>query len=162
LQALVISERIKTTESKAKALRSAADKLITWGKKDTLHYRRLAFSYLQDHNLVKKLFDDIAPRFKDITGGYTRVLAMGFRKGDAAKMSILELTKTDVTKKVREQKENISEDRIKEQETESKKVAVERKAKKISENVKKVFKRKPKEEKNIKGKIKAEKEPKKK
>jgi len=93
-RALIISERITTTTSKAKYLRTQADKLITWAKKDSVFYRRLAYRLLEDHKLVKKLFDTIGPRFKDVNGGYTRVLALGRRKGDSAPISLLELTKT--------------------------------------------------------------------
>ena len=95
LRSFVISERITTTESKAKAMRIWADKLITWAKEDSLHNRRLSYRLLEDHALVKRLFDDIGPRFKDINGGYTRVIDLGFRKGDGAKVSILELTKIE-------------------------------------------------------------------
>lgn len=99
LRALVVSEKIKTTESKAKALRSHMDKLITWGKSGSLHSKRLSYSLLGDHKLVKKLFDVIAPRFKDINGGYTRVINVGFRKGDGAKLSFIELTRRPEIKK---------------------------------------------------------------
>ena len=95
LRSLVISERITTTESKAKAMRSWADKLISWAKEDSLHNRRLSYKFLEDHKLVKRLFDEIGPRFKDINGGYTRIIDLGNRKGDGAKLSILELTKIE-------------------------------------------------------------------
>lgn len=95
LRALLINERIQTTESRAKALRSHADRLITLSKSDTLHSRRLAYSVLQDHSLVKRLFSDIGPRYKEVVGGYTRVLSVGLRKGDGAKVSLLELTKCE-------------------------------------------------------------------
>ncbi len=99
LRSVVIYERIQTTESKAKALRSWVDKLITWGKRDDLHSRRLAYRLLGDHHLVQRLFTDLAPRFKDVNGGYTRVIDVGYRKGDGAKMSILELTRLEPKKK---------------------------------------------------------------
>ena len=92
LRSLVIYERIKTTKSKAMAISSYMDKLITWAKKNTLHSRRLSYDILGNHKLVKKLFDEIGPRFKDINGGYTRVLNIGYRKGDGAFISIVELT----------------------------------------------------------------------
>jgi len=92
LRSLVIYERIKTTKSKAMAIRFYMDKLITWAKKNTLLSRRLSYDILGNHKLVKKLFDEIGPRFKDINGGYTRVLNIGYRKGDGAFISIVELT----------------------------------------------------------------------
>jgi large subunit ribosomal protein L17 len=92
LRAIVRYESIKTTESKAKGLRPWVDKLIEWGKDNTLHSRRLAYRLLNDHALVKKLFDDIAPRFSNTNGGYTRIIDLHVRKGDAAKIALLEFT----------------------------------------------------------------------
>jgi large subunit ribosomal protein L17 len=93
LRAVLISERIITTEAKAKALRPWLDKMITWAKQDTLHARRQAYRWLGDHQLVVKLFNVIGPRYKDINGGYCRVIDYKSRKGDAALLSIFELTK---------------------------------------------------------------------
>jgi len=93
LRALFTYERIKTTESKAKGIRPWVDRLITLAKNDTLHARRLAYKWLPDHLLVKRLFEQIAPRFKDTPGGYTRIIDIGYRAGDAAKISLMELTK---------------------------------------------------------------------
>ena len=90
--ALVKSSRITTTDQKAKELRRFADRMVTLGKKGDLAARRRAFSYLQSHQAVKKLFDEIAPRYKDRAGGYTRVVKFGFRRGDAAQLSIIEFT----------------------------------------------------------------------
>jgi large subunit ribosomal protein L17 len=89
--ALFRHERIETTEVKAKALRSYADKLITLGKKGDLAARRLAARDVQDHEVLRKLFAEIGPRFKDRQGGYTRVLKLGIRHGDAADMALIEL-----------------------------------------------------------------------
>ncbi len=91
LVSLLTHERIKTTLAKAKELRGLADRMITLGKKGTLHARRRAFAILRDESVVKKLFDDIAPRFKERAGGYTRVYRMGWRPGDAAPVSLVEL-----------------------------------------------------------------------
>lgn len=91
-------ERVKTTEAKAKELRSWADKVITWGKEGTLHARRKAFALLRDESIVKKLFDEIAPRMKDRPGGYTRIYKLGWRLGDAAPLSLVELVGTVVAK----------------------------------------------------------------
>ena len=90
--ALIKHEQITTTLHKAKDLRPIVEKLVTLGKKGGLHARRQAYSYLCDHQMVKYLFDEIAPRFKDMNGGYTRVLKFVKRKGDDAQLSILELT----------------------------------------------------------------------
>jgi large subunit ribosomal protein L17 len=90
--ALLKYEVIKTTDRKAKVASAEVDQLITLGKRNDLHARRQAYSYLCDHQMVKYLFDEIAPRFKDMNGGYTRVLKFIKRKGDDAQLSILELT----------------------------------------------------------------------
>lgn len=84
-------ERITTTKAKALEVRKAAEKLITRSKIDTVHNRRQAARYIQDETILAKLFTDIGPRMKDRAGGYTRVLKLGFRQGDAADMVILEL-----------------------------------------------------------------------
>ena len=89
---LINHERIKTTLTKAKELRSWADKIITLGKKGDLAARRRAFDFLRDRDAVKKLFDEIAPLFKDRQGGYTRMYRIGWRLGDAAPLSLIELT----------------------------------------------------------------------
>lgn len=87
---LVDHGRIKTTVAKAKEIRSLAERVITYGKKGTVHHRRMAFKVLQNRDLVKKLFDEIAPGYADREGGYTRVLKNGYRKGDCAPMAIIE------------------------------------------------------------------------
>jgi large subunit ribosomal protein L17 len=89
--ALLVNERIKTTEARAKEVRTLVDRIITWGKRGDVHARRLALAELGDQALVKKVFDDIAPRYEEREGGYTRILKLGPRKGDAAPMVILEL-----------------------------------------------------------------------
>jgi large subunit ribosomal protein L17 len=90
--ALLEHERIKTTDAKAKELRRFADRMVTLGKRGDLAARRLAFNFMQSRDAVKKLFDEIAPRFKERNGGYTRVVKFGFRRGDAAALSIIEFT----------------------------------------------------------------------
>jgi len=91
LVSLLQHERIKTTLAKGKELRSWADKIITLGKKGSLHARRQAFALLRDEGIVKKLFDEIAPKLKDREGGYTRIYKMGWRHGDGAPLSLVEL-----------------------------------------------------------------------
>ena len=84
-------ERITTTKSKALEVRKAAEKLITRAKVDSVHNRREAAKFIADEKVLNKLFTEIGPRMKDRNGGYTRVLKLGFRQGDAADMVILEL-----------------------------------------------------------------------
>lgn len=84
-------ERITTTKAKALEVRKAAEKLITRSKVDSVHNRRQAARYIQDDIVLAKLFNEIGPRMKDRAGGYTRILKLGFRQGDAADMVILEL-----------------------------------------------------------------------
>ena len=84
-------ERITTTKAKAKEVRKAAEKLITRGKVDTVHNRRIAAKFIADERILNKLFTELGPRMKDRKGGYTRILKMGFRQGDAADVVILEL-----------------------------------------------------------------------
>jgi large subunit ribosomal protein L17 len=90
--ALVKHERIKTTDAKAKELRRYADRMVTLGKRGDLAARRLAFAFMQSRDAVKRLFDEIAPRFRERNGGYTRVVKFGFRRGDAAFLSIVEFS----------------------------------------------------------------------
>ncbi len=86
-------ERIRTTETKAKEIRKLVEKLIGFGLENTVHSRRLAFKVLENRSLVKKLFDDLAPRFSDISGGYTRVTKLSRpRRGDSAPLAIVEFT----------------------------------------------------------------------
>lgn len=84
--------KIRTTDPKAKELRRFADRVVTLGKQGDLAARRRAFAFLQSHTAVKKLFDEIAPRFKERNGGYTRIIKWGHRRGDAAMLSIIEFT----------------------------------------------------------------------
>lgn len=88
---LITEEKITTTETRAKDIRKIADKMITLGKRGDLHARRQAASYLVDDASLSKLFSEIAERFKDRQGGYTRIVKLGYRKGDGAPMAIIEL-----------------------------------------------------------------------
>ena len=87
---LIEHQRIKTTLAKAKAVRPLAEKMVTLGKKGSLHARRTALSVLRQKDAVKKLFDDIAPRSANRDGGYTRIIKLGHRKSDAAPVAFLE------------------------------------------------------------------------
>ena len=88
---LIRHERITTTLAKAKETRVVAEKLITHGKKGTVHHRRLALAKMPDKVVVKKVFDDLAPKYEDRPGGYTRILKLGRRQGDGAVMAMIEL-----------------------------------------------------------------------
>ena len=89
--ALIRYGRIETTEQKAKELRSTAEKMITLGKRGDLAARRLALAYILDEAVVKSLFDDVAPKYQDRNGGYTRIIKSDQRRGDAAQMCYIEL-----------------------------------------------------------------------
>ena len=93
--ALLKHEQIKTTLPKAKELRPVVERMITLGKRGSLHSRRQALSFLQDEAIVRKLFDGLAERYEDREGGYTRVLKAGFRYGDSAPMAYIELVDRD-------------------------------------------------------------------
>ncbi|HLR09145.1 MAG TPA: 50S ribosomal protein L17 [Bacillota bacterium] len=94
---LIIHERIETTEAKAKELKSAVEKMITLAKRGDLHARRQAAAFLynkeanEDDSAIQKLFNEIAARYEDRQGGYTRVLKLGPRRGDGARMAVIEL-----------------------------------------------------------------------
>lgn len=98
ITALLREEKIRTTDPKAKELRRWADRVITLGKQGTLHARRQVLSIVQDKAVVRKLFDTIGPRFKDRPGGYTRIIKIGIRRGDAAQMSLIELMAPEAAK----------------------------------------------------------------
>ena len=93
--ALIKHEQITTTLPKAKELRPIVEKLVTLGKRGGLHARRQAIAQVRDAVMVKKLFEVLAPRYKERNGGYTRVLKAGFRYGDAAPMAIIEFVDRD-------------------------------------------------------------------
>jgi large subunit ribosomal protein L17 len=107
LVALLTHEQITTTLPKAKELRKLADKMVTLGKRGTLHARRQAASTLQDKDAVSKLFDSLAERYKEREGGYTRVLKAGNRYGDNAPMAVIELVDRDPDAKGAADKERV-------------------------------------------------------
>jgi large subunit ribosomal protein L17 len=112
LRSLVTSfiekERIRTTLTKAKETRPIAEKMITLAKTNSLHTRRQALQYIYKRDVVKKLFEDVAPRFTERPGGYTRIIKLGPRAGDGAEMAILELVGTEFKKKAKK-KESVKE-----------------------------------------------------
>jgi large subunit ribosomal protein L17 len=89
--ALLQHESVRTTDAKAKELKRWGDRMITLGKQGTLHARRRAASLVHGRSIVKKLFDELAPRYENRQGGYTRVVKLGVRAGDAAPVSVVEL-----------------------------------------------------------------------
>ncbi|MCL5124998.1 MAG: 50S ribosomal protein L17 [Deltaproteobacteria bacterium] len=105
---LLEHESIVTTDARAKAIRSLADKMITLGKRGDLHARRQALSVIRSKDVTHSLFSDIAPRYADRNGGYTRIIKKGFRPGDGAAVSIVEL----VDRKPKEATESSSKSNV--------------------------------------------------
>jgi large subunit ribosomal protein L17 len=116
--ALFLHESITTTNPKALELRRVADRLITLAKGGSLHATRMAFAYLRDKEVVKKLFTDVGARYTTTDGGYTRVVKIGRRKGDAAPMAIIELTQKREQEK--EEKKEKKQEKKKEKKQEKK------------------------------------------
>jgi large subunit ribosomal protein L17 len=102
-------ERIQTTATKAKALRPLAEKMISLGKRETLHARRQAAAFLQSPASVKKLFDTLSARFADRNGGYVRITHLGWRVGDGADMAMVELVGSELKEKKPEKKKGKKE-----------------------------------------------------
>lgn len=112
-KSLFIQQSIKTTKTKARAAQSLAEKLISLGKQGSLAAKRRAYKILRDHKLVRLLFNDIAPRFKERNSGFTRILNLGNRRGDNACLAILELTEI----KEKEKKKAAKEKEVRPEET---------------------------------------------
>jgi large subunit ribosomal protein L17 len=161
LVSLLQHERIKTTLAKGKELRSWTDNIISLGKQGTLHARRRAFALLRDEGIVKKLFDEIAPKFKDRQGGYTRIYRLGWRHGDGAPLSLVELVtyahpeekKKSTIKKAKEIIEKVTPKKKgkvekKEKEKEKGKEKKEKKVKKEEKEAPKEKKERPKKKKS--------------
>jgi large subunit ribosomal protein L17 len=149
LVSLLQHERIRTTLAKGKELRIWADKIITLAKKNTLHARRQAFARLRNETLVKKLFDEIAPKMKEREGGYTRIYKMGWRQGDGAPLSLVELisySPVEEKKKsaVEKAKEVLGKVTPKKKEKKTEKKEKEKKVKKEEKEAPKEKKEKPK------------------
>jgi len=96
---LIISGRVKTTDAKAKEVRPFIERMVTFARRGDLHARRVVLSRLRDANAVKKLFDEIGPRYVKRLGGYTRILKLGFRHGDNAPVSLIEFVTDEEQKK---------------------------------------------------------------
>jgi large subunit ribosomal protein L17 len=117
---LIVNERITTTILRAKATRRLAEKMITLGKRDTLHTRRQAAAFLQTPDATKKLFADLAPRFADRPGGYTRIIRRGWRIGDGAELAIIYFIGSDLKKKEKKSKREEAVEEPKEKEAAAK------------------------------------------
>jgi large subunit ribosomal protein L17 len=113
---LIEKERIQTTLRRAKAARPLAERLITLGKRDSLHSRRQAAAFLLTIGATKKLFSDLAPRFADRPGGYTRIVRSGWRIGDGAELAILEFIGSELKKKEKKSRKTAAEEEPKEKE----------------------------------------------
>jgi large subunit ribosomal protein L17 len=114
---LLRSERIETTEAKAKEIRSIVDRMISLGKRGDLHARRMAAAYILDREVVSHLFSEVAPRFSNKQGGYTRLIKTRVRHGDGAPLVIVELTemkKPDKTDKKAKKKTQEGEEKVEE------------------------------------------------
>jgi len=118
-------ERITTTKAKALEVRKAAEKLITRSKIDSVHNRRQAARFIQDEIVLTKLFTEIGPRMKDRMGGYTRVLKLGFRQGDAADMVILELVDYKLDNEKKDEKKDTKAKKAEAKKPETKKAKAE-------------------------------------
>jgi large subunit ribosomal protein L17 len=105
---IILQERVNTTITRAKAARPIVEKMITLGKRDTLHARRQAAAFLMTDEATRKLFRDIAPRFSQRPGGYTRIVHTGFRLGDGASLAVIELLGSEL--KVKEKKDRRKEE----------------------------------------------------
>jgi large subunit ribosomal protein L17 len=160
LVSLLQHERIQTTLAKGKELRRLADKIISLGKQGNLHARRRAFDLLRDRGVVKKIFEEIVPRLKDRAGGYTRIYKMGWRQGDGAPLSLVELVtfsapeqkKKSPVKKAKEALEKVAPKRKEKKEKEKPpKKPQEKKEKKTKKEEKEGTKKKEKPKKKTSG-----------
>jgi len=116
---VILHERVVTTVPKAKAVRPLVEKMITLAKRDTLHTRRQAASFLETPGAVKKLFETFGPRFAQRPGGYTRITRLGWRRGDGAEQAVLELVGSELVKRAEDRRKR-REARLKgQQETEA-------------------------------------------
>ena len=113
---LIERERIQTTLLRAKAARPLAERMITLGKRDSLHARRQAAGFLMTPAATRKLFADLAPRFSDRAGGYTRIVRTGWRIGDGAELAILEFLGSELKKKDKKPKKQVAEEAPEEKE----------------------------------------------
>ena len=149
-KSMILNEQIETTLPKAKDLRPFVEKILTFGKKQSLHSKRKVYSILRDDNLVKKVFEVLAKRYSQRNGGYVRVLKSRFRYGDSSPMAVVELVDRDIDAKGFLDKERLKESKKEEKnlETPTEKTAkgIDQK-KEIQQNEKSIEKKDSKEEK---------------
>ena len=124
--ALIIYKKIKTTTVKAKALRSFIERLITKARRGDLHSRKIILKYIPRKDVVRELVDEIAPKYADRTGGYTRITKIGQRRSDAADMALIELVGFESVYKKRKEKSEKERKKRKEKKEKEKKEAAER------------------------------------
>jgi len=105
---LLVEEKIRTTDAKAKELRRLAEKMVTLGKRGHLHARRQALAFVRDETAVKKLFEELSLRYQNRAGGYTRVVKLGYRSGDNAPMSQVEFIKDGEKEKAKKKTTKVS------------------------------------------------------
>jgi large subunit ribosomal protein L17 len=129
-KAMLINGKIKTTDAKAKELRRIIERLVTYGKKGTVHSRRIAYRLLQDRDLVKKLFEHIAPQYATRNGGYTRIVKLGFRDNDNAAISLIEFVDY---KQSEEEKKTVADRAAKKAQAKAKKAKAAAEEKEIQE-----------------------------
>src|SRR6202046_3273105 len=118
---LIEKERIQTTLRRAKATRPLAERMITLGKRDSLHSRRQAAAFLMTMNATKKLFSELAPRFAERAGGYTRIIHAGWRIGDGAELAIIEFLGSELKKKEKRSRKSSAVEETEEKEVNAKK-----------------------------------------
>jgi large subunit ribosomal protein L17 len=128
---IIIHQSIRTSLAKAKAVRPLVDKLIQLAKENTLTAKREAFSILGDHDLVVKLFAEMGPRFKDNTGGCTRIIQLARRRGDDAQIVVFELTQIKKVQKKKAKKEKTAEPVQEEEQAEDREVVAEKETEKV-------------------------------
>jgi large subunit ribosomal protein L17 len=125
---MVIHAKVRTTDARAKEVRRIVERLITYAKRNTVHTRRLAYSLLQDRDLVKKLFDHIGPQYANRNGGYTRIVKLGYRDNDNAAISLLEFVDYKLSEDEKKAKEKQAAAKAKRAEAAKKKAEAAEKA----------------------------------
>ncbi len=133
LTSLFIHERIKTTRAKALEIRRSAEKMITRAKTDSVHNRRIVGKIITEKKVLAKLFTEIAPRYSKRPGGYTRILKVGQRRGDAAEMVLLELVESEAIEEKKEQKRRRRVEKAKKKRIEEEKLAAEQEKQEVEE-----------------------------
>jgi large subunit ribosomal protein L17 len=148
---LVAYQTIRTTDVKAKEVKRLTEKLITLAKRGGLHAHRQVYDVIKDRKLVKKLFDEIGPKFQDRTGGYARISKLGPRKGDGAPLSVVELLLEKPHKEEKKGKKEKAGKKAKPEKPKEPKAKKERKTKKVKSEAEAIEREEAEEEENVKG-----------